>query len=235
MRDVLVIGHRGAAAHAPENTLSSFETAWKMGADMVELDIQLTSDGEMVCVHDYDLERVCGVKQLVSETSLEEIRRLDAGDGSRIPLLAEVLDFCRGKIGVNIEIKVPDIEEQALNMVLERDMRDSVMFSSFFQQTLRHLRELDSFIQTGVLYSEPPESPVQYALDFGATSINPLFFTLTPKIVEQAHDAGLKVFPWTVNDEDMILEMLKMGVDGIISDMPDVAARVVDLFLKQKT
>ncbi len=223
----IVVGHRGAAAYAPENTLKSFEMAWKMGADMIELDIQSTADGRIVCIHDYELERTCGHTGLVHETDYDIIRTLDAGEGEHVPLLSEVLDFCKGKIGVNIEIKEPGVEEQALRLVQERDMLDAVLFSSFLHGTLQNLRELDTDAKTGVLYSEPPDDPVKHALSLDANAINPLFFTIVPELVESAHSAGLKVYPWTVNDEDMMLELLKIGVDGIISDMPDLAVRVV--------
>ncbi|MHA1771919.1 MAG: glycerophosphodiester phosphodiesterase [Candidatus Thorarchaeota archaeon] len=231
MRDRLVIGHRGAAAHAPENTLLSFETAWKMGADMVELDIQFTSDGQIVCAHDYDLSRICGLDALIHDTDYDTIRSLDAGRGEHIPLLSEVLDFCKGKVGVNIEIKEPGVEEPAYQLVQERHMLDDVLFSSFFHDTLRNIRAIDSKAKIGILYNDHLENTIQYATDLKANAINPLFFTITPELVEEAHKAGIKVYAWTVNDEDMMEELLKIGVDGLITDLPDLAARVVDAFL----
>ncbi len=230
MRKRLVIGHRGASAHAPENTLLSFETAWKMGADMVELDIQSTRDGKIVCIHDYDLNRIGGLDSLVHETDHSTLLSLDVGGGQHIPLLSEVLELCKGKLGVNIEIKEPGIEKQAFSLVEEYDMVQDVLFSSFFHDSLRVIRELSDEVQTGILYNEPPDDPIAYAEKFKANAINPLFFTITPEVVESAHSSGLKVFPWTVNDEDMMKELLKIGVDGIITDLPDLAVRVVDDF-----
>jgi glycerophosphoryl diester phosphodiesterase len=105
----VVIGHRGSSAYAPENTLLSYETAWKMKADMVELDVHSTADGGLVCIHDEDVSRTTNGKGLVAELTLKELRRLDAGKGQKVPLLSEVLDLARGRFGVNIEIKVLNV------------------------------------------------------------------------------------------------------------------------------
>ncbi len=231
MRHILAIGHRGAAAHAPENTLLSFQTAWKMGADMIELDIRSTADGHVVCIHDEDLVRTCHTQGRVGETTLEVLRSLDAGRGERIPLLSEVLDFARGRVMVNIEIKEQGVELAALDMVAEREMLNEVLFSSFIYETLVRIRDRETEAKTGMLYAKPPDDPVAKALEIKADAMNPLFLTVTPELVERAHSAGLKVYVWTVNDADVMTELLAIGVDGIISDMPDLARTVVDEYV----
>lgn len=231
MRRVVVIGHRGALAYSPENTMLSFETAWRMKADLVELDVHATSDGHLVCIHDGDVSRTTGAKGIVAEMTLKQIRRLDAGSGQRIPLLTEVLDYARGRFGINIEIKVRNIEEDLLALVQERNMIDYVIFSSFMHSTLGSLRDLSEEAKTAILYSEPMNDPVRYALDLKSNAINPLFFILKPEDVSLAHESGLKTYPWTIDDPDTMMELLSMGVDGLITNCPDVAAKCIDAFI----
>jgi glycerophosphoryl diester phosphodiesterase len=231
----VVIGHRGSSAYAPENTLLSYETAWKMKADMVELDVHSTADGGLVCIHDKDVSRTTNGKGLVAELTLKELRSLDAGKGQKVPLLSEVLDMARGKFGVDIEIKVPDVEKTILKLVKERRMLGSIIFSSFIHTTLIVIRGLTSEAITAVLYEESMDDPVTYARDLKANAISPLFLILEPAIVRAARNAGLRVYPWTVNDGDIMAEFLNMGVDGLITNYPDVGVRAVEDYLANRT
>jgi glycerophosphoryl diester phosphodiesterase len=208
----------------------SFETAWKMKADMVELDVRATSDDQLVCIHDADVSRITGKSGVVAEMTLKELRRLDAGKGQRIPLLAEVLGFAQGKLEVDIELKVAGIEKDLLRLVKERKMIGSVIFSSFLHSTLEDLRHLDLQAKTAVLYSEPMDDPVHYALDLKSNAINPLFYILTPEQVSLAHRSGLKTYPWTVNDPEMMTQLLSMEVDGLVTDYPDIAVQTFDSY-----
>jgi len=201
-----------------------------MGADGIELDVRETADGQIVCIHDPDVKEVTGVEGLVNEMTYKEISALDAGKGQRIPLLSEVLDFAKQKIDVNIELKVPGLESRLLRIVRERDMMRHVWFSSFFHETLTTLINLSRSARTGVLVNEANEDLPSYAAGLGAYSINPLYLTLTPEIVDEARKHNLRVFPWTVNGEEVMEGFLKMHVDGIITDYPDICRRVVDAF-----
>lgn len=223
----LVIGHRGAPAKSPENTLESFEQAIVHGADMVELDLQESEDGSLVVIHDYDVARVSSRNGKVSEMSLQELKSLDVGDGCKIPTLEEVLDLCHGRCKVNIELKVFDVELQALEIVKSRSMLGDVIFSSFKHGTLGVIKELDHHAKTAVLYDEPIDDPASFAANIGASAINPNYKYLDELVVKRAHDTSLKVYPWTVNDEGMIEELVRIGVDGIITDFPDVCHRVI--------
>ena len=227
-----MIAHRGASGYAPENTMKAFRIAWEMNADMVELDVQETSDGRLVCIHDFELPRTTNGEGYVGEATYHEIMELDAGQGERVPLLSEVLDFARGKIGVNIEVKAVNVEKRILDMVTEREMLDSVMFSSFMHNTVREIKNLNADTRTAILLSEPRDDAVRYTLDLGANAINPPFETLTPKLVEAAHDARLEVFPYTMNDASSMRKLLSIGVDGLITDLPDVCVKVVETFLQ---
>lgn len=233
MRRILVIGHKGAAGSAPENTLKSFEMAYNMGADMIELDLQQTSDGYLVCIHDYEVSKTTNGEGLVHELTLAEIQSLDAGEGQTIPLLSEVLDLARGRLGVNIDLKVPGVEAELLSLVGDREMIRSVIFSSFFHGTLSEIRDISTEATTAVLFDTEIEDVATYAHDLRANAINPLFSSVNDEMVQAAHEKGLRVLPFTVNDEEVMRNLLHMGVDGIITDLPAIAARVVDSYLEQ--
>jgi glycerophosphoryl diester phosphodiesterase len=125
-------------------------------------------------------------------------------------------------------LKVPDIELEVVKLVKEYDMMSDVIFSSFLHATLGVIRAHSGNAVTAVLINEQMEDAVKYAQNLSADAINPLFFTLSPDLVAAAHEAGLKIYPWTVNEPEFIKEMLRMGVDGIITDFPDIAVDVVD-------
>ncbi len=230
----LVIGHRGAAAYAPENTLLSFQTAVDMGADMVELDVQRTADGQLVCVHDYDLTRLCKCEDLISEMDYDDLVSCDLGDGQHIPLLRNVLETMRGRAGVNIEIKVPEIESEVAILLDDSDMSSHVVVSSFLHEVLATFREIDDITRTGVLFKEPMNDAASYAKELGANCLHPLFFTIEQDLVHEAHEEGLLVFPWTVNDADMMLGLWEMGVDGLITDYPDLGVESRKQFLAKR-
>lgn len=232
MRSRIVIGHRGASNQAPENTLLAFQKAWEVGVDMVELDVHATSDGALVCIHDYDVSRTTNGSGLISELTLKEVRELDAGDSQRIPLLEEVLDFARDRMGVNIEIKTLDIENELLKITAKAGMMGKVIFSSFLHEPLRIIKEIEPDAVTAILLNNRIDEEVSYAIELGAKAINPRFDNVDKESVDSAHDSGLRVYPWTVNKEEFMLELLHMGVDGLITDFPDLGVRIVDGFLR---
>ncbi|MGQ4911716.1 MAG: glycerophosphodiester phosphodiesterase [Candidatus Thorarchaeota archaeon] len=222
-----VIAHRGASGSAPENTLRSYELAFEMGAQMFELDVQESQDGSLVCIHDYEVDRTTNGTGAVSDMNIEELRALDAGQGERIPLLSEALDLARGRMLVNIELKVLDVEARVLELVRERRMTQDVLISSFFHDTLAVVRELDESVRTAALVSEEEEDPLGLAVGLSVNAINPYFGLATLEFVNEAHDRGLSVYPWTVNHEDTMTELIALGVDGIITDYPEVCLDII--------
>ncbi len=218
----LVIGHRGAPRVAMENTLASFEAAIASNVDMIELDVQVSSDGHLIIFHDDDFKSLVGDDRLLSEIPFEEILEIGLSKGIKIPELDQVLDLAKGKVMVDIELKAANIEQHVLQLIRDRGMLDDILFSSFKHDYLVKIRDLEPYATTGILYSMPIENVTKYAKDLKADAINPLFFTLEPSIVEDAHAEGLKVYPWTPNDKEMISELIKMGVDGIITDVPEI-------------
>jgi len=230
MKKQIVVGHRGAAGLAPENTLLSHKAAFDAGAHMVETDVQETMDGKIVCIHDYTVNRTTNGSGAIAELSYREIQELDAGNGEKIPTLAEVLEYVRGKMKINIELKVLEIEKEVLSMVYERSMNSDVTISSFLHGTLVETRNLDSNISTAVLVEKPRDDYITYVIEHEANSLNLDHKLLTSDVVKQAHQKNLQVFPWTVNDSTRMQELYRMGVDGIITDFPDIALEILSEF-----
>jgi glycerophosphoryl diester phosphodiesterase len=212
----------------------SYERALQIGVDIVELDVRETADGHLVCLHDPDVSRTTDGNGLVSGLTLDEVRSLDAGQDQKIPLLEEVLDFARGRIGVNIDVKVHNAEGRILRLVEERNMVATVMVSAFHHVILEIMRELSPQVTTALLFKEHIEDYVSYAVEIEADAINPQFEILTLEAVRSAHEVGLSVYPWTVNDKPSLLRMLEMNVDGVITDNPRYAMQVFGDFMDSK-
>lgn len=231
----MIIGHRGAAGLAPENTLLSFRTALNLGVHMIELDIHETSDGHLVCIHDGSVERTTDGRGNVSEMTLVELKKLDAGEGQSIPLLQEVLDIAQNKMKVNIELKTLGVERKVVDLVLSRNMIHDVMVSSFFHGILPSIKELNSEMCTAILVDRPMHDLISYSKELGAAAINPRFSIVSREMIEEAHENSLNIYPWTVNESSKMLELLRLGVDGIFTDYPNVGLTVLnsnsDLFL----
>lgn len=226
MNSPIVVAHRGASGLAPENTMLAYQRAFEIGADMIELDVQETNDGELVCIHDYEVDRTTNGTGSVADLSYNEIRELTINLDQKIPSLKEVLDYCRGKMKVNIELKVTDIEEKVLNLVEERNMLSEIIVSSFFHGTLINIKELNDNVSTAVLVSSLRDGIFQYIRDHRANALNPDFKLVTTELVTACHQNGIHIFPWTVNDSSVMYTLFGLDVDGIITDHPDVAIEV---------
>jgi glycerophosphoryl diester phosphodiesterase len=248
----VVIGHRGASAYYPENTLSAFKAAYEMGAEMVELDILLSKDGVPVVIHDETLDRTTNGKGNVKEFTLEELKKLDAGlwfgeehKGEPIPTLEEVIQFAKGKIALNIEIKteaVTDslhngVEEKALELVKKYGMEDHVLFSSFDYRAIAHLRALDVNISTALLYERRQSAnklPSELVQAYDANAFNCSKRQFSKKWANNTEEHEIPVFIYTVNKEREMKKMINRGASGIFSDKPDLLKKVVDNMWKTK-
>lgn len=223
---VYVIGHRGAAGHAPENTLISFNKAVELGADMVELDVHLCATGEPVVIHDDTVDRTTNGSGRVQNLSLDDLKRLDAGDGERVPTLMEVIDEMSGRAALNVELKglgcVDQVHEVISDAVGEGLVsHDELLISSFHLGMLEWMRALSDDVRLGVLVGEAPGKVIEFARRVGAYSVNPYHKRMSLEFVSMARGLGLKIYPWTVNEPGDIARAKAMGVDGLISDYPE--------------
>ena len=220
---MLKIGHRGAKAYEPENTLRSFTKAIELGVDAVELDARRTREGEVVVIHDAKVDKTTNGKGSVSDLTLNEIKQLVTDKGERIPTLDEALDFLDKKVKILIELKETGLEEKVLGLIHGKGLEKNVIIVSFQEEALRKVRELDDEVDTGLIYVRH-RNPIKAALDLGAKYLLSLYrFTHTAN-VNKAHENGLKMIVWTINKQEEVLEYVKKGVDGIASDRPDILA-----------
>lgn len=235
---MLRIGHRGAAAIAPENTLVSFRRAIELGADGVELDLHRARDGRFVVIHDDTLDRTTDGHGPVDALSSDELRRLDAGSwkgpefaGERVPLFEDVVDALPASAVIFAELKAgsdraPGIEVDFARLLSDRSLLGRVRVSSFDHRALARLRRLLPALSTGALFVALPVDPVALGRACGAQAIHPSFRYLTRELVDEAHRAGLAVHTWTVNEPADIATASAMGVDGIVSDHPERLAAI---------
>ena len=241
-----IIAHRGASAYYPENTIASFKGAIAMGADMVELDVQMTLDGEVVVFHDEEIKRCTNGRGRIADYALASLKKLDAGSwfdekfsGEEIPLLAEVLSLCKDKIAVNIEIKTEavkgviqgGIEEKCLQIVNQIGMREHVVYSSFSPLALRHLRQLDSKVPIAVLFEKKyydAKLPSEIVVSLKGNAFNCSRRELNRTWLADLKQHGIPVNVYTVNDEKSMKRFYAQGVDGIFTNRPDILRKVLD-------
>jgi glycerophosphoryl diester phosphodiesterase len=235
----MVIGHRGAAALCPENTLSSFCLARDAGAGMIELDVQQSTDGELFVFHDDTLERLCGEPTSVNALSWDLLSPKIVGywneQSVKIPRLAEVFSSLQRSVFYNVEIKTdtvayPGIEARLVELIHAHRLVERVLVSSFHHDSLRLVREHDAKLAFGLLLNleqgchlGSPDAMVACAQEYSCFSVHPDFrlIRLYPTLVQRCHSAGLQVFPWTV-DHPHVWHVLvnDLQVDGIITNDP---------------
>lgn len=239
-----IYGHRGAAAYAPENTMSSFAMAYEMGADAIELDVHLSKDGKVVVIHDDTVDRTSNGSGSVKDMTHAELLELDFSNGkvgflkAKIPLLEEVFEFAYQKnIFVNVELKENlyqngfPIIEKVMEIEKKYQMSENVIYSSFNHYLLREIKKISKSIPTGILYLGGLVDIWEYAEKLAAQAIHPHYLSLNDKdLVTQCHNRHIAVNPWTVDSEPDILAMLQAGVDGIISNKPDAVKKVCSQF-----
>jgi len=207
---------------------------------MVELDVHLTKDGEVVVIHDETLERTTNGKGKILNYTLGELKKLDAGAwygpefaGERIPTLEEVLQNLKGRARINIEIKngpvyYEGIEEKVLAALSKHDMLEQVVISSFDHVCLKKIKEINpspatgALVRLGVLYVARLLRPEKVAQSVGAGGLHVNKSYVTPDLLRRAKQHGLKVWVWTVNDPEQMRSFMDMGVDGIVTNFPDM-------------
>lgn len=215
------IAHRGASAYEPENTLRSFKRAVEMGADMLELDVRLSRDGHLIVMHDENLDRTTNGIGPAREKTLAELKTLDAGGGEKIPTLEEVIGLVKGKTGFVIELKEPGTERGVIELLRENQLIQDVFIVSFHRNFLIKIKEREPQMRTGlILYSSL--DPIQAAKECLADAVAPYHDFVTPEMVEKAHGDNLILITWTVDDRRRAEYLRGIGVDGIVTNKPDL-------------
>lgn len=220
---MIIIGHRGARAIRPENTIAALREGSRC-SDYVEIDLRLSRDGVPVVIHDPTLDRTTNGIGRVSDHTLAELRELDAGEGELIPTLSEVLALDLGGCGLVIELKESGYEDQIAAMVRKSTL-SKVMIVSFDADCLRRITSLLPEIVVGSIFRSMEPDPFEVARSIPATFILSRFDLVTPKIVSSAGEAGLGVIAWTPNTKEEYQEAFRLGIDGIATDDPCDARR----------
>lgn len=235
-----IIAHRGFSGIAPENTLAAFQKAIDAGIEYFELDIHKTKDDSVVVIHDSSVNRTSsnGMKGKVEEMTYAELSQVRVGysgkfgdefKAEKVPTLREALQLAKGKIKVCLEIKVTGAEEQVMQTLTDLKMKDEVIIFSFLYPALAKVRQLDENIDILYLMGSADETTIDYAKVIKAQAIgagggNPL----TKGYVDKVHANGLEIWRWTVDDEAAMKELISIGVDGIISNFPDRALKLIE-------
>lgn len=250
-----VIAHRGDSRNYPENTLPAFESAVRMGIDVVETDIHLTKDGVLVIWHDPTLERNTDGSGRIEDHTLEELRRFDAGytftqdggktfpfrgKGVRICTLAEALEHCpEQRFNIDLKTKCPEIVDEFIKVIREHDAVDRVVGASFHLSNLKRLRRLAPDFLTSITTAEVvpllfrqkthtlPKAFKRKIIFQIPMAAGPVK-VVTPAFVKAMHQRGAVVMVWTINDEETMRKLFEMGVDSVMTDDPALVIKVAD-------
>jgi len=223
-KELLCIGHRGAMGHAPENTLSSIRKALALGTPCMEIDVY-SVDGHLVVFHDSRLERTTNGTGYLLDQKFADLRKLDAGNGEKIPTLNEAFEAINLNAGVNIELKGPDTANPVVNFIA--NMRESgwnddlVLVSSFNHRELSLLNKLDPRIKLGAMMVGLPMDDAEFAESLGAYSVHLSIEFIDRRFVKDAHARDLRVFVFTVDHPEDIDKMRELGVDGVFTNYPE--------------
>ncbi|MFV5702857.1 glycerophosphodiester phosphodiesterase [Flavobacterium sp. XS2P12] len=220
------IGHRGAKGYEPENTLVSFQKALDMRVDGIELDVHLSTDDELMVIHDETIDRTTNGKGFVNKLSLRELKVFRINRTYEIPTLKEVFDLVNQDCFINIELKNYDTAEKVVSLIEKYVVKkgwkyDRFLVSSFDWNALQQVAFLNDKIPIGVLTETNLDLALAFAKFIQAKSIHPHFHLLTKENTAQMQEKGLQVFPWTINELEDIQKIKTFNVNGIITDFPN--------------
>ena len=234
-------GHRGAYDYAPENTLESFQLAADMGAYGVELDVQLTRDGEVVVIHDEKVDRTSNGHGFVKDFTLSEIKKLNFNKKGiqkpkfmEIPTLAEAFELLKPKaLKINVELKTgiiyyENIEAKVLKIAEKYDIIHILVWSSFNHYTIQKIKHLEPSAQTALLCAKQLITTGEQCEKTGASALHPEINQLRyPGLVEECHSRGIKVRAWTVNEPEQFRLAFDLNIDGVITNRIDAAIAAI--------
>lgn len=222
----LVVGHRGARGHVAENTVASVKKALALGVDGIEIDVFVCATGELVVFHDKTLEKLTDATGYIETLDLDSIRKITVLGREPIPTLVEVLDAINAEVVLNIELKGARTAKPTYALLKkyfdEGKLKPSDVFiSSFDWNELELFYQETKEVPIAVLTEDDPLDAIPVALGLKAFAINPNHKSLTKSNVKKIHAAGLKIYPWTINEPEDIAHMKDLGVDAIITDFPE--------------
>ena len=220
-----VVGHRGAPAQAPENTLLSFQRAIAIGVDWIEFDLRRTRDGVLVVIHDDTVDRTTDGRGKVGELTLNELRQLDAGVGQKIPSLRQVIGLARGRVKMDMEIKEAGIEGDVVDAIRDSGIMEQCMVSSFIRDSIKKVKELDPRIETAAIMDKMPRD-VEGCLDSLFNDVNTRTIMVSKKIalepfVGEARRLGLRVGIWNADTPAEIERYAAMDPRYLCSNYPE--------------
>jgi glycerophosphoryl diester phosphodiesterase len=237
----VIFAHRGASAHAPENTLSAFELALAQNADAIELDVKLSADGHAVVIHDHTLDRTTGIHGRVKDYSLAELQSLDAGSffsekytGEKIPTLEQVFEAVGKRTFINVELTnytTPrdSLVETVCMLVKKLGLQERVLFSSFFASNLSKAQAYLPEVPRGLLAFDGLLGAWarSFGFNFGRyQALHPYLKDVTPQQVQRVHRLKRRIHVWTVNAVEYMHRLFDWGVDAIFTDDPQLAVQV---------
>lgn len=233
-----IIAHRGASAYEPENTLRAFQRAMDMGATMIELDVYLSRDGYPVVMHDANVARTTNGTGRIGDLFLDEIQRLDAGQGEQVPTLDQVIDLVRGRAQLYIELKGQQTPAPVVDTLRRKDFVDQAIAGSFYPWLPQRCKFLEPAIRTSVLVASRDREAdfVGWALAVEADYVHPCWEQatptphklLTPQVVAGFRRHGLGIVVWHEERTEELRELVKLDVDGICTNTPDVLAAILE-------
>lgn len=230
--------HRGYSGKYPENTMIAFEKAIEAGADGIELDVQLTKDGEVVIIHDESIDRTTDGKGLVVSFTCEELKKYDASYTYRgqmgfnsIPTLREYFELVKDtNIITNIELKTGvneyhGIEQKVWDLIKEYNLTDRIIISSFNHYTILRMKAIASELVYGLLTETWYVDAGKYTHNLGVQCYHPQFANMTKEIVKEIKSHGVQINAWTVNKEETMRDLIEKGIDGIIGNFPELTKK----------
>lgn len=234
MSKPFIFGHRGCT-YEPENTLRSIKKAIDLGVDGVEIDVRKCKSGEIVVIHDDKVDRTTNGKGYVKDFNLKDLKKLDAGKGEKIPTLEEIINFIKEpknkkNIKLIIELKEKNLEKGIIKIIEKNKFIGNVIIISFYHQSIKNIKKYNNKIKVGILFVETPVNVINLAKDVNADFLFPNFKYVDNNLIKNAHKNKLKVFVWNIDDVENLEKMLKIKVNGIGSNKPDILTN----YLKNK-
>ena len=188
-----------------------------MGADFVEVDVRMSKDNRLVIMHDADINRTTDGKGFVKDYTLQELKKLDAGNGETIPTLDEVMECVKKRVGLVIEIKEPMTEGKILEKINENDLENTIL-TSFYHKSIKNARKMNPSVDVGIIFTCQPVNVNQMVSNAGANILFPGYRYVDEDMIKQAHNNGISVYPGTIDDKRIFEKLVEICVDGIVTN-----------------